>query len=150
MTKYEQKELLTKISDTLCGIFDGIYGEFDDEMNESICEVEKNVATLLRSFDDVEEPVDVSINYYEFSVPNHLGIEQREHRDSTYDHADDMMRKICQMICFSDCTEECIDKIVYRGKELEYVGWQPDMVFTFLDKKTKEVAWEGCFPDWSH
>ena len=144
MTKYEQKELLIKISNTLCGIFDGIYGEFDDEMNESISEVEKNVATLLRSFDDVEEPVDVSINYYEFSVPNHLGIEQREHRDFTYDHADDMMRKVCQTICFSDCSEECVDKIVYRGKELEYVGWQPDMVFT------KEVAWEGCFSDWSH
>ena len=129
MTKHEQKELLIKISNTLCGIFDGIYGEFDDEMNESICEVEKNVATLLRSFEEEEEEdeedeksINLSINYYEFFVPDHLGVAQREYRDFTYDRADDMMRKVCQIICFSDCSEEYIDKVVYRGRELEYVG----------------------------
>ena len=50
MTMKEQCELLKKISSDLCGIFDGIYSEFDDEMNEAIQDVERNISTLMNSY----------------------------------------------------------------------------------------------------
>ena len=40
--------------------------------------------------------------------------------------------------------------IVYHGREVEYVGWQPNMVYEFVYKETSDVAWTGSFPNWCH
>jgi hypothetical protein len=33
---------------------------------------------------------------------------------------------------------------------LEYLGWQPDMLFEFCDKETREIVYSANFPMWDH
>ena len=147
MNRFEQRERLAKISDTLGGIFDGISAEFDadSEMYKSICEVERDVEILLDSFND-EDPLK-EINYFKFRYTSDSEEEKREYTLAT---SADMMRKVCQMICFSDCTDEVVSEIVLMGRKIRYSGWQPDMLFEFVDCETNEVVWSNRFVDWTH
>ena len=54
MTVKEQFELVTKISTELCGIFDSIYDEFDEDSEslEAIVEVEKNLELLMVALEE--------------------------------------------------------------------------------------------------
>lgn len=62
-----------------------------------------------------------------------------------------MMRDVSKHICFFDCDDiyEVI-KIVYKGREVEYTGWQPGMVMSYEYTETGDEAWSGCFPQWDH
>ena len=61
-----------------------------------------------------------------------------------------LCRQVSHIYAFNDCTDEEIVLIVHKGHELEYVGWQPDMLFEYKDKMTGETVWEGYFPSWDH
>lgn len=153
MTTKEQYDLLKNISNTLCGIFDGIYGEFDDEMNESINEVERGIHKLLGSYLTTsilenKEPT--------FSYKNCYILRDREDGEvivKAYDDdkADVMMRDVSKVICFSDCDDTFeVIKIVYMGREVEYTGWQPGMVMAYSFRDTGDEAWSGVFEQWDH
>ena len=153
MTKYEQKELLIKIGANLCGIFDGIADEFDEdsETYKAIAEVEEDLSILLKSYEEVicakKEPVSCKNCYI-----------LRDHEDGevivkTYDEnqADVMMRDVSKVICFSDCDDTFeVIKIVYHGREVEYAGWRPGMEMAYYFSVTGDLAWSGCFPHWDH
>lgn len=52
-------------------------------------------------------------------------------------------------IAFDDCSGETVHKIYYKGKEVEYVGWQPGMKFEYRDLDGNTV-WIGVFEHWDH
>ena len=41
-------------------------------------------------------------------------------------------------------------QIMCGGRLLEYLGWQPDMLFEFCDKETREIVYSANFPMWDH
>lgn len=57
--------------------------------------------------------------------------------------------EISKRIAFSDCSGEEVFNIIWQGKEVEYVGWQPNMRFEYKDFDGKTV-WVGEFPEWDH
>lgn len=67
------------------------------------------------------------------------------------DTIDEMFTAISKIYCFDDCDDTYrVCKIIAWGKEVEYVGWQPDMHYEFRFVENKELAWEGWFPNWEH
>lgn len=67
------------------------------------------------------------------------------------DKADMMMRDVSKHICFSDCDGTFhVEKIVYHGREVEYVGWRPNMVYEYVYRATGDTAWEEAFPELEH
>ena len=62
---------------------------------------------------------------------------------------DKFFHRISKHYAFSDITMEYIKTIFWRGKEVEYVGWQPNMRFEYKDLNGKTV-WVGDFPEWNH
>ena len=57
--------------------------------------------------------------------------------------------KVSKRIAFDDVNCETVQKIYFRGKEVEYAGWQPCMK---MEYKTLygETVWVGYFPEWDH
>lgn len=57
--------------------------------------------------------------------------------------------ELARTLAFNDCSEERVIYIMYQGKELHYVGWQPGMTYEFADKKGN-IIWSASFPEWDH
>ena len=57
--------------------------------------------------------------------------------------------KVSKRIAFDDLADETVQKIYFRGKEVEYAGWQPGMKCEFTDLDGNSV-WVGYFPEWDH
>ena len=150
MTRNEQLELLNKIRDSICRIFDGIADEFDEDsdMYQSIADVEQDLDILAEAL--AEGDIDENVNYYEYRVYDFDDeSEDVVTRNFTKADCEKMMRQVCKTICFSDCTDERVTKIVYRGREIEYNGWQPGMNMEFVDAN-RVVRYSGCFPEYDH
>lgn len=64
--------------------------------------------------------------------------------------ADKMMTEVSKFIAFSDCHDGIMIDIVLRGRHVHYAGWQPGMVYEFVDSETGEVVWGNSFPSWDH
>ena len=56
---------------------------------------------------------------------------------------------ISRRICFNDCFSITVRKIYYKGKEIEYAGWQSGMRFEYKDLDGNTV-WVGVFEHWDH
>lgn len=65
---------------------------------------------------------------------------------------EDVMNEVlydaAEMICFSDCCEEVVREIYVGGTKIEYLGWQPDMLFEFC--VNGRIIWSRRFPRWDH
>ena len=156
MTTKEQYELVKQISTNLCGIFDGIFYEFDEDSEtlKAIDAVERNLDLLIASYKEAlynrKEPTK------DTSYKNCVILRSKEDGEITIksysdDDADVMMRDVSKVICFSDCDDMWdVIKIVYMGREVEYTGWQPGMVMSYEYTETGDEAWSGCFPQWNH
>ena len=57
--------------------------------------------------------------------------------------------ELAHTLAFSDCSDEEVILIIYEGKEIHYVGWQPDMLYEFADE-TGNIIWSNSFPQWDH
>ena len=57
--------------------------------------------------------------------------------------------KVSKKICFDDLDDSTVHKIYYKGKEVEYTGWQPGMKYEYKDLDGNTV-WVGYFPEWDH
>ena len=57
--------------------------------------------------------------------------------------------ELARILAFSDCSKEEIILIIYEGKEIHYVGWQPDMLYEFADE-AGNIIWSNSFPQWDH
>ena len=69
----------------------------------------------------------------------------------TYEEANEnaFFCTVSKHIAFSDCSGEDIMSIYFEGKEIKYVGWQPNMIFEYKDLDGNTV-WEGQFEQWDH
>ena len=69
----------------------------------------------------------------------------------TYDKidTDKFFYEISKRIAFDDLTNEVITDIYWRGKRIEYAGWQPCMTFEYEDLNGHTV-WTGQFEEWDH
>ena len=56
---------------------------------------------------------------------------------------------VSKRIAFSDCSNEDILHIYFKGEEIEYAGWQPGMKFEYKDLDGNTV-WVGEFEYWDH
>lgn len=56
---------------------------------------------------------------------------------------------ISYRIAFGDCSGETVHKIYFKGKEVNYVGWQPCMKYEYEDLDGNTV-WVGVFECWDH
>ena len=153
MTNREKYEVLRGIHDSLSGLFDCLYNEYDDETNEAMCEVESEIINLLVQYeaDFVAEKENYCHRYSNCYILRDC--EDGEVIVKTYDDdkANTMMRDVSKIICFSDCDDTFeVVSIVYKGREVEYAGWKPGMVMDFKDKETGISAWGCCRPDWEH
>ena len=57
--------------------------------------------------------------------------------------------QVSKAIAFDDCTDIIIEKIVFRGKEVHYAGWQPGMMYEYKDA-AGNIVWARAFPEWDH
>ena len=57
--------------------------------------------------------------------------------------------ELAHTLAFSDCSDEEVILIIYEGKEIHYVGWQPDMLYEFADE-TGNIIWSNSFLQWDH
>ena len=53
------------------------------------------------------------------------------------------------LICFSDCSDEEILSIRSGDHNIEYVGWQPNMLYEFVDE-AGNIIFSRSFPNWEH
>lgn len=87
-------------------------------------------------------------NYYEYRYydePNEYVIKSYHSND-----AEKMMRHVARDIAFSDCNDEEVTEICYKGELIEYCGWEPNNVMRFRSLETGNIVWQHEFPEWDH
>lgn len=62
---------------------------------------------------------------------------------------DKFFYEVSRRIAFSDCSNEEVLIIIWHGKEIEYAGWKPNMVYEYKDLDGNTV-WVGQFENWDH
>lgn len=61
---------------------------------------------------------------------------------------DKFFYEISKRIAFGDCSGEEVTEIYWKGKKIEYLGWQPRMQFEYKD--SEKAIWFGQFENWDH
>lgn len=91
-------------------------------------------------------------SYIAYSILNDSGERVMEYTiyEDSPEAANTLLREAAQMICFADCSDEIVESIVIQGWKIDYVGWQPDMLFEFRNQETGEIIWSESFPQWEH
>lgn len=72
-----------------------------------------------------------------------------EEERSAYADSLALFRDAAEAYCFADCTDQTVKEIVCEGKRVFYLGWQPGMLYEFVDESGKTV-FSSCFPEWDH
>ena len=118
-------------------------------------EEQEYIAILNRYSDQYEAELLASketTSYTSFS--NCVVLKNREDGEITtkaYEDNQQMMRDVSSLICFSDCDDTFeVVKIIFNGREVEYVGWMPQMRYRYRYVNTGDIAWEASFPQWDH
>ena len=141
LNKKEQINLVEQIQSKLGSLGDYLYGDGDMCTNSMIDQLESLLTALRNSFHDD--------NTYVKLVDRETGVELMKHFDE--DDICAVCRYAAKVYCFADCDDTYrIEKIVCGGRELEYVGWQPAMLFEFVDAETKQVVFSQQYEQWDH
>lgn len=91
-------------------------------------------------------------SYIAYSTLNDEGVRELNYMHYADDScsADCLLRDAAEMICFSDYSDKIVEAIVIQGYKIDYVGWQPGMLFEFRDRENGEIIWSERFPQWEH
>lgn len=137
----EQIDLIKKIEEQVSSLGDYLYADKDPHINASIKSIEASLVVLRTSFYDKN---------------TYIALKDTETGKITkkYFEANDI-GAVChyasQLYCFDDIDDTySITEIVCGGRRLEYVGWQPGMLFEFRYVDTKEIIYSAEFPNWEH
>lgn len=141
MTKEEQKDLINTIENEVSSLGDYLYLDGDAHINATIARIESALKLLKNAYNDPHTYIALK--------DNETGkIEKR------FFEAGDvgaLCYKAAQHYAWDDCDDTySIVEIMCGGRLLEYVGWQPGMLFEFRDKETKEIVYSHSFPQWDH
>jgi hypothetical protein len=68
-----------------------------------------------------------------------------------YEHIDmdKFFYEVSKHLAFADCSDERIITIYWKGNEIQYAGWQPNMRYEYKNRQNKTI-WVGDFPEWDH
>lgn len=141
LNKEEQMKLIRTIEDEVSSLGDYLYPDGDAHVNASIGRIETTLSMLKNSYLDPHTYITFKDN------------ENREIKRHFFEAGDVGMLcyEAAQHYAWRDCDDTySIAEIVCGGRPLEYLGWQPDMLFEFCDKETREIVYSANFPQWDH
>lgn len=120
--------------------------KMDAYIDEKVTKFKKNILEIVdfKSVNDVRHMSTASNTYFAYhDEDNNLHTVSKRNWD-----VNEFFREVSRKIAFGDldCTE--VDVICLNGRKVEYVGWQPNMLFTY--KINGMVFWEASFPEWDH
>lgn len=82
--------------------------------------------------------------YITISAPCSEGLDTQEKRD------DWLLTTVSKHWAFSDCGGWDVVEVMIDGRLVDYVGWQPGMLYEYRDCETGEIVWSESFPQWDH
>jgi hypothetical protein len=141
LNKEDQMKLIRTIEDEVDALGDYLYPDGDAHVNASIKRIEMALSVLKNSYLDPHTYIALKNN------------ETGEIEKRFFEKGDvgALCYKASQFYAFDDLDDTYyIDSILCDGKELEYIGWQPGMLFEFRDKETREIVYSANFPQWDH
>lgn len=137
-------DLIELIEECVGSLGDYLYPDKDAYVNKSFDKLDNWLYLLKESCKSEKTYVEVSV---------------RGDGDSTttfkHHFMNDDIFEVCRyaakFYAFDDIDDTYkIVKIVCDNREIEYVGWQPCMLFEFRDVETKEIVYSNNFPHWDH
>ena len=140
LTKHEQLDLIRRIEHEVSNLADYLYLEKDAHVNASLTMLEASLAVLKQSF------------YYENTYIKLVDRETGEVVMKYFEKGDigALCYKASQFYAWSDCDDTYeIVEIMCDGRALEYIGWQPCMLFEFVNEEG-DVVYSAEFPQWDH
>ena len=141
LTKHEQLDLIRRIENMVSNLGDYLYPEKDPFANRQIDTIENALSVLKQSFYDE--------NTYIKLRDNETG--EFEYRYFEKGDVGALCYKASQMYAWSDCDDTySIVEIMCDGRELEYVGWQPGMLFEYRDVESGEIVASAEHWEWNH
>ena len=140
LTKHEQLDLIRRIENMVDNIGDYFYEDGDTHMNREIDCIKNALGVLKQSFYD--ENTYIKLRDRETGEIEYRYFEQGDIGALCY--------KASQFYAWADCddTYEVVE-IMCDGRKLEYVGWQPGMLFEFVSEDGA-VVYSANFPQWDH
>ena len=131
LTKHEQLDLIRRIEDMVGNIGDYLYEDGDAHVNRQIDCIKNALKELKQSFYDEN-------TYIKLRDRNTGEIEYRYFEQGDIDA---LCYKASQFYAWSDCDDTYeIVEIRCDGRKLEYVGWQPGMLFEHRDVESGEIV----------
>jgi hypothetical protein len=141
LTKHEQLDLIRRIENMVSNIGDYLDGVDDAYyVNRQIDRIANALDVLKQSFYD--ENTYIKLRDRETGEFEYRYFEQGDIGALCY--------KASQFYAWADCDDTYeIVEIRCDGRELEYVGWQPCMLFEFVNEEG-DVVYSAEFPQWDH
>jgi hypothetical protein len=141
LTKHEQLDLIRRIENEVVGIADYVYPDGDNNMNIAFDRLEEMLDKLKQSFYDENTYIKL----------RDRGTGEIEYRHFEQGDVGALCYKASQFYAWSDCDDTYeIVEIMCDGKELDYVGWRPGMLFEFYEVDTGKTVYSAEFPEWDH
>lgn len=141
LTKHEQLDLIRRIENMVSGIGDYLYEDGDADLNKQINYIESALNVLKQSFYD--ENTYIKLRDRETGEFEYRYFEQGDIGALCY--------KASQFYAWSDCDDTYeIVEIMCDGRKLEYVGWQPGMLFEYRDVESGEIVASAEHEEWDH
>ena len=140
LTKSEQLDLIRRIENQISNLGDYLYSEKDAHVNATITMLESSLAILKQSFYD--ENTYIKLRDRNTGEIGYRYFEQGDIGTLCY--------KASQFYAWADCDDTYeIVEIMCDGRKLEYVGWQPGMLFEFVNEDG-DVVYSASFECWDH
>ena len=140
-TKHEQLEMIRIIEAEISALGDYLYVENDIHINKTIERLEKQLASLKNTFYDEQ---------------TYICLRDRETGEKHYRYFEEgdvgsLCHYAAQHYAWSDCDDTyAIEMIMCAGIKLEYVGWQPCMLYEFREVESGEIVFSREYPQWDH
>jgi hypothetical protein len=141
LSKHDQLNLIRKIENMVGNIGDYLYEEKDAHVNRQIDCIENALDVLKQSFYDENTCI--------ILIERETG--ERTHKYFEKGDVGALCHTAAKFYAFDDLDDTYrIDSIWCDGKELEYMGWQPGMLFEFREVDTGEIVYSASFECWDH
>lgn len=141
LNKEEQMKLIRTIEDEVDSLDNYLDHGQDAHVNASLSRIGAAISILKNSYLDPHTYIALK--------DNETG--EIEKRFFKAEDVGMLCYNAAQHYAWRDCDDTySIVEIVCGGRPLEYLGWQPDMLFEFCDKETREIVYSANFPQWDH
>ena len=136
-----QKDLISKLETEIGSLADYLYPDNDKYVNAMFDRIEQTLHHLKQSYCDE--------NTYIKLVDHETGEVVMKYFEKGDIGA--LCYRASQFYAWADCDNTYrIDEIMCDGRELEYVGWQPCMLFEYRDVESGEIVSSAEHWEWDH